>query len=263
MAGTTAAHVADQLRAAIEAGEFPVGETLPSAESLGERYNAHRYTVQKAVRQLAAEGYLLLTHRHPARVRERPRHLTVVRDRHVYRDDIGYFFDRNAQDWRALETPTRGVVVPPDHIADLLNLPRGQEVLARDRKMGPTTAKTAYQVATSYIPMALVAEIPALGSAKPGPGGIYDRIEEHFGAPLDWHETVSARHPTPEEQAALRIAPNSPVLVVTREARIQRGDEQLVAEVNETRMPATQFAVAYTVNRDATAAWPREEAVTP
>ncbi|MFJ9799855.1 GntR family transcriptional regulator [Streptomyces sp. NPDC101145] len=261
MSGTTQGRVADQIRAAIEAGEYPTGASLPSSDDLAKKYGVNRNTAQKAIRQLATEGYLELTRRHRPKVRERPRHLTVVRDRNVYRDEIGYFFDRNAKDWRALETPTRGVAVPPEHVADLLGVPRGQDVFTRHRKMGPPGAQTAYQVATSYIPMALVAEIPALGAAKPGPGGIYDRLEKHFDAPLEWHETICARHPDEEEQAALRLTGNSPVLVVTREARIRRGDEVLVAEVNETRMPATQFAVSYAVRRDSSAAWPRSEGV--
>jgi GntR family transcriptional regulator len=257
--GTAQERVVNALRAAIEAGEIPPGRPLPSGEDLAEQYGVHRGTAQKAVRQLANEGYVTLTRRQRPVVRERPRHLTVVRDRSVYRDDIGYFFDQNAQDWRAVEAPTRGLQVPPDHVADLLGVPRGQDVLTRSRLMGPPDADVAHQVATSYIPMSLVAEIPELGAEKTGKGGIYDRLEERFEAPLEWHETVSARLPNEGEQAALRVPATSPVLVVTRTARIRRGDELVTAEVNETRMVAAQFAVSYVVQRDESARWPREE----
>ncbi|MGW2863316.1 GntR family transcriptional regulator [Streptomyces sp. NPDC001205] len=259
MTGTTQDRVAEQLRRAIEAGEYPAGGSLPSGEELAEKFGVHRNTVQKAVRQLAGEGYLTLERRKKPKIRERPRHLTMVRDRSVYRDDLGYFFDRNAQDWQAVSTPTRGVVVPPEHVSDLLGVPRGQDVFFRDRKMGPPGAEVASQVATSYLSMALVAEIPALGAEGTGLGGIYDRLEEHFESALDWQETVSARLPTSEEQAALGVPSVSPVLVVTRETRIARDGETVVAEVNETRMSAAQFAVSYAVRRDVTAAWPRGE----
>ncbi|MCX5001016.1 GntR family transcriptional regulator [Streptomyces longwoodensis] len=261
MTGTAQERVVDALRAAIEAGEYPPGEALPSGEVLAEKYGVHRGTAQKAVRQLAAEGYVALARRKKPVVRERPRHLTVVRDRNVYRDEIGYYFDQNAKDWRPLEKPTRGIAVPPEHVADLLRVPRGQDVFTRNRLMGPADAQVAAQVATSYIPMALVGELPALGSEKPGAGGIYDRLEDYFDAPLEWHETVSARLPNAEEQAALRVPAGSPVLVVTRTASIRRGDEVIVAEVNETRMAAAQFAVSYSVHRDESAAWPRGEEV--
>jgi GntR family transcriptional regulator len=259
MTGTAQERVVEALRAAIQAGEYPPGAPLPSGEDLAEKYDVHRGTAQKAVRQLAAEGYVTLARRQRPVVRERPRHMTVVRDRSVYRDEIGYYFDRNAKEWRALDPPTRGVAVPPEHISDLLGVPRGQDVFTRNRLMGPSDAMVAAQVATSYIPMALVAEIPALGAERPGPGGIYDRLEEHFDAPLEWHETVSARLPNAGEQAALRVPATSPVLVVTRTASIQRGDEVVVAEVNETRMVSAQFAVSYAVRRDQSAAWPRGE----
>ncbi|MEU6899493.1 MULTISPECIES: GntR family transcriptional regulator [Streptomyces] len=255
---TGATHrLADALRAAIEAGDYPPGAALPSAERLAEEHGVARATAQKAVQQLAAEGYLTLTRRHPARVKERPRHTTVVRDRVVYRDDLGYFFDRNAQDWAAVTPPTRGFEVPPSHVADLLGTTRGQDVLARRRLMGPRGATVAHQVAVSFIPLSVVAEIPEVGAERTGSGGIYDRFEEHYRAPLEWRETVSARHPNPEEQKALGVPASSPVLVVTREARIRRDGEEVVVEVNETAMAAAQFAVSYHVERDESATWPR------
>lgn len=48
------------------------------------------------------------------------------------------------------------------------------------------------------------------------------------------------------------------VLVVTRAARVERENEELTVEINETSMPAEQFAVSYAVTRDKSAAWPRE-----
>jgi len=260
MAGDDARRVADALRAEIDAGTIPAGSKLDSGDKLALRFGVHRGTALKAVRMLADEGYVTVARRQAAVVRTRPRHLTVVRDRNVYRDELGYFFDKNAKTWRAIGTPTRGLAVPPDHVADLLGVPRRQDVLTRDRLMGPTDPPRVLQLATSYLPMALVAEIPALGAEKTGPGGIYDRLEEYFRAALTWRETISARLPNSEEQSTLGISPVIPVLVVTRETLVRRGEETLVAEVNETRMAAEQFAVSYAVQRDASAMWPREEA---
>ncbi|HEX5569214.1 MAG TPA: GntR family transcriptional regulator [Streptomyces sp.] len=254
-----AGQVADAIRAAIEAGEYPPGSSLPSGEDLAEQYAAHRGTVYKALRQLAAEGYLTLVRRHPAVVRERPKQVMVVRDRNVYRDELGYYFDQNAKDWRAVEKPTRGSAVPPDHVADMLGVDRGRMVFARNRLMGPPGATRALQIATSYIPLPLTLEIPALEAERPGPGGIYDVVEDHFDAPLQWREMISARRPTAEEQRALGISADVPVLVVTRCSMIHREGTNVPVEVNETRMASAQFAVSYAVQRDASAPWPREE----
>lgn len=104
--------VADALRAAIEAGDYPPGGELPSSEDLAGEYGVAKGTAQKAVTQLAAEGYLTVVRRQRPRVTEGPRRLSVVRDRKVYRDQIGYYFDQNAKPWKPLSAPTRGVATP-------------------------------------------------------------------------------------------------------------------------------------------------------
>lgn len=252
--------IAATVRDAIERGEYSPGATLPSAKELAKAHGVKsQETALKALRLLETEGYLTIQHRVGATVRHRPNIRTVVRDRHAYRDEIGYFFDQGAKEWRAIGAPTRGLAVPPRHIADLLGVPHDENTLVRDRAMGPEGSQRPLQIATSYIALSLVAEIPALGAEKAGPGGIYDRIEEHFAGPIEWRETISSRLPDGEEQNRLGIPPTVPVLVVTRESRVRRGNEEVIAEVNETRMAAEQFAVSYTVERDATAAWPREE----
>lgn len=255
MTGDASRRIADALRAAIEAGEYAPGAALPATKDLTKQFNVARDTVYKAIRLLASEGYVTTERRQAAKVRERPRSRIVVRDRTVYRDEVGYYFDQNAKDWAAIGTPSRGLAIPPDHVADVLGVPRGQDLLTRNRHMGPVGAKHPLQIATSYLPMALVAELPTLGAENTGKGGIYDRLEHHFQAPLEWDEVVWARSPDDEEQAVLRIAKAIPVLVVTRTARIRRGDETVVAEVNETRMASERFALAYHVQRDSSAAW--------
>ncbi|MFD7709505.1 GntR family transcriptional regulator [Streptomyces sp. NPDC059786] len=251
--------VAAEIRDDIEAGELPPGTQLDDSKTIAQKHGISQETALKALRHLAAEGYVTIPPRSQAVVRQRPNTRIVVRDRNAYRDEIGYFFDQNAKDWRAVTAPTRKLEVPPNHIADLLGVERGEDVVVRDRGMGPDGSKRAFQIATSYISMALATEIPALRAERAGPGGIYDRIEEHFQAPIQWRETISSRLPDLEEQSRLGIPPTVPLLVVTRESRILRGEEEVIAEVNETRMAAEQFAVSYTVERDDSAAWPREE----
>lgn len=252
--------IADAVRSAIESGALPPGAPLPSAKTLMARHGVRsQETALKALRLLETEGYVTIQHRVGAVVRQRPNVQMIVRDRHAYRDEIGYFFDQGAKDWIAVSTPTRGLAVPPKHIAELLGIPVGQDTLVRDRAMGPRDSKRTLQIATSYIPLSLTAELPVLGAERAGPGGIYDRIEEHFEAPIAWRETISSRLPDSEEQARLGIPPTVPLLVVTRESWVRSGNREVIAEVNETRMAAEQFAVSYAVERDESARWPRED----
>ncbi|MDJ0465038.1 GntR family transcriptional regulator [Streptomyces sp. H27-C3] len=250
--------VAEAIRLAIEAGEenYQPGAGLPSSSDIAEAHGVSQETALKALRALAREGWITIVPRGRMFVRARPRERIVVRDRTVYRDEIGYFFDLNAKDWRPVGKPERTLAVPPDHIADLLGTPRGEDVVARNRAMGPPGSSQALQLATSYISMALATEIPALRAENPGPGGIYDRIEEAFDQSIEWHEVISSRLPDETEQERLDIPPTVPVMIVTRESRVERNGSVLVAEVNETRMSAEQFAVSYTVRRDDSAVRP-------
>ncbi|MFE9065017.1 GntR family transcriptional regulator [Streptomyces violaceusniger] len=250
--------VAAALRTDIDTGGYPPGTYLPSGPKLAERFGVHRATIYRALEDLAAEGYVELERRRPALVRERPRERMVVRDRVVYRDEIGYFFDQNAKTWRPVKPPTHRIDSPPNHVADDLGTGRSENVLIRERIMGPPEAKRGLQLAISYLPLWLVAELPVVGGSNTGPGGIYDRIEEHFDQPIQWHETIVGRAPTSAEQDALVVPASASVLVITRAARVERDAQSLVVEVNETSMPAEQFAVSYAVARDESAAWSRQ-----
>lgn len=259
MAEAAFRRVAAELRGEIEAGTYPPGAALPTVDEIAARYSVARQTAHNAVKALAAEGLVNVVYRRGTYVRERPQTRVTTRDRRVYRDELGYFFDRNAQDWRAVGAPRRTLGAPPVHIAALLGVEPDASVVIRDRGMGPPGADRPLQLATSYIRLDVVNEIPALGTENTGPGGIYDRVEEHFRAPIQWRETIAARLPDAEEQERLGLPPNVPVLVVTRESRVTVAERTVVVEVNETRMPAERFAVSYAIERDESAAWPREE----
>jgi GntR family transcriptional regulator len=251
---------ASRLRAAIDSGELPPGTELPKSEDLAQREGITQETALKALRLLAAEGYITLQPRKRGVVRARPRTRIAVRDRHAYRDEIGYFFDSGAKNWRAVGPPQRGLAVPPPHVADLLGCRRDEDIVFRDRALGPPGGEQAKQLATSWLSPVLTAEIPELRAQHTGPGGIYDRIEEHYDAPLQWSETVWSRPSPAEERKRLSLPASMWVLVITREARIARpAGDVVVAEVNETRMSAEEFAMSYAVTRDASAAWPRHD----
>lgn len=246
--------VAAAIRADVESGRWPAGERIPGIERLRAEYGCARETAHRAVKHLVAEGVLYSEGRRGTFVRERPPAPTVLRDRRVYRDSIGYFFDAAAQDWRAVGPPTQEVGVPPSDVADALGVARGEHVMIRDRAVGPPGADRPLQLATSYLPMPVVGELPVLGAADTGSGGIYDRIEEHYREPIEWQETLSARPATDVEQGRLRIGGGLPVLVVTRVARVAGR----AVEVCQTRMAADRFVVQYPpLPRDATAEWPR------
>jgi DNA-binding GntR family transcriptional regulator len=52
--------IADELRAAIDAGELAPGDMLPSCAELAKQYDVHRDTSRAAVRVLAHEGRVII-----------------------------------------------------------------------------------------------------------------------------------------------------------------------------------------------------------
>lgn len=246
--------VATALRAEIQRGEHPPGSVIPSEVVLQQRFTVSRTTVRRAVAQLTAEGLIEPIRRRGTVVRERPIRRRVTRSRTVFRDQIGYFFDVTAQGWRPVQPPTVEWGPVPFDVAYLLGVEPGAEVIIRDRIMGDPETGAPTQLASSYLPADLVAELPVLAERDTGPGGIYDRIEEAGHGPLSWRESITARMPTPDENDMLRLPPGVPLLRIVRTATSPSGH---VVEVNDTRMDAETWEVGYNIERDTSAA-PRE-----
>lgn len=242
--------IADALREAISRGDYPPGTTIPKETELMAMHGAGRETVRRAVIQLTAEGLVEPVRRRGTVVRIRPARRPVTRSRLVYRDELGYYFDRAAQDWRPLRPPSvsRGPV--PFDVAAQLGMAPGEEAVIRDRIMGDLQTGQPAQLATSYIPAALAAELPVLAAGDTGPGGIYDRMEEAGLGPLGWTEAITARPPSRTEASRLGLAPG---VALMRIVRLASSPDGRPLEVNDTRMSGDEFEVSYPLTRDATA----------
>jgi DNA-binding GntR family transcriptional regulator len=238
--------IAASLRQAIERGDYPPGTLIPKETELMAVHGTGRDPVRRAVAQLTAEGLLEPRRRRGTAVRARPPRQRITRSRTVYRDEIGYYFDQAAQPWRAVAPPTVGRGPVPYDVAALLGDSPGAEVIIRDRVMGDPATRTPTQLATSYIPVALAGELPALAATDTGPGGIYDRMEQAGHGPIKWTEAITARMPSPGEARALRIPPGVPLLRILRLAASPTGRP---LEVNDTRLNAEQFEVGYPITR--------------
>jgi DNA-binding GntR family transcriptional regulator len=242
--------IADALREAITRGVYPPGTTIPKETELMAMHGAGRETVRRAVIQLTAEGLVEPVRRRGTVVRARPARRPVTRSRLVYRDELGYYFDQAAQDWRPLRPPSvsRGPV--PFDVAAQLGIAPGEESVIRDRILGdPRTGQPA-QLATSYIPAALAAELPVLAEGDTGPGGIYDRMEEAGLGPLRWTEAITARPPSRAEAIRLSLAPGVALIRIVRLASSPAGRP---LEVNDTRMSGDEFEISYSLTWHATA----------
>ena len=247
--------IADALREAVTRGDYPPGTTIPKETELMATYGAGRDTVRRAVIQLTAEGLVEPVRRRGTVVRARPARRAITRSRLVYRDDLGYYFDQAAQGWRPLQPPniSRGPV--PFDVAAQLGVAPGDEAVIRSRIMGDPETGQPTQLATSYIPAALAAELPILAADETGPGGIYDRMEEAGLGPIRWTEAITTRPPSPAEASRLKLAPGVSLLRIVRLASSPAGRP---LEVNDTRMSGDEFEVSYPLSRESSASGKRK-----
>lgn len=237
--------LADILRTAINAGVYPPGTTLPKLTELMADHHVSKTTVAEAVAVLEREGLVQAVRRRGTVVLDRAVPQPRLRSREVYRDDIGYFFDRQAQPWRAL-APTRITYEPPPRdVAALLGVQAGVEQLVRDRVVGDPDTGEAKQLAASWLPADLTLGT-ILEQADTGHGGIYDRLEEMGHGPLVWQEIVTCRMPSQAEVELLAAPPGVPL---QRVLRLTLSPAGRVLEVNDTVWRADLFAIGYELTR--------------
>lgn len=248
--------IANDLRQRLDSGEFPVGSVIPGGyAALMTHYRTTQRVLADALSMLEMEGRITPIRKRGLVVLDRQRPQRIDLGQLVYRDELGYYFNRPAAKWAPLSMPTREWGPAPDDVAELLGVALDDEVLIRRRILGHAKGEPAY-IATSYLP-ADIARGTVIAEAHTGPGGFYDRLEEpELGhGPLSWSADVSTRMPSTTEASDLKVSRNIPLLVVTRVAESGTVPEKVV-EVNQTVYAGNRFKVAFEIKRDRSARWP-------
>lgn len=251
-----------RLRAEITAGDRAPGTTLPSVADAQKVFGVREVEVRAAYKTLQQEGL----------VRGIPRRGTVVlgpavhrvaRRRAVFRDQLGYYFDPAGQSLRLVGKPSVATGLASLDIAHRLAVPVGSPVVVRERVLGEQGTKRTrargLQIATSYLPGWLWEQLPIVGEAVTGPGGIYDRIEEWAQAPLSWEEAQGAVVAPRED--ALRLAGVTAGAALVRIVRTATLPDGRPVEVNDTRMDGARFETTLVIERHESAGWPPDPAV--
>jgi GntR family transcriptional regulator len=238
--------IADELKAAIESGEYGPGDRIPGENDLMERHKVARMTARQALGVLRSEG--LIETRMGAGV--------FVRDfRPIRRRSAERLSERiwgaGRSVWAA-ETEGRELVVDvvsvaeevaPEGIAQVLGLAEGATACVRRRRF--VLDGRPVMVATSYLDAALVAGT-AITHKDTGPGGIYARLDEMGHKPVSFREEIHrSRPPTAADREYLRLAQDAAVILIRRTARTAEGR---AVEVNDMILDASAYILEYDID---------------
>ncbi|MER6466436.1 GntR family transcriptional regulator [Streptomyces sp. NPDC001228] len=238
---TKAQQIADDLKAAIERGDYGAGDRLPGEKALAEQHEVAGLTARAALKILQTEGLIEMRKGASPRVMS----FELIR-RHgikrLARDHWGNGRTIWSADERLPDIDQIAVsenVTPPPHIGDVLGLTSSETVCVRSRRY--LVDGRPVMVAESYLPQSLVEGSP-ITQADTGPGGIYARLTDLGHAPARYREEVRVRIPTVSEAARLAIPSERSVIKLARTAFDSEGR---AVEINEMTMDSAAYVLDY------------------
>jgi len=199
--------VAQQIEAAIEAGDVKPGETISSEFELAEQLGVSRPTIRQAIQQLVIKGYV---------VRRRGIGTVVIHRRIRRPASTSSFFDALVLTGR---TPRTKVLSLTERAADAdvagrLQIDAGAPVLVLSRIRFADDEPIAHM--TNHIPLSILGELPTKSQLESE--SLYSLIRAR-GIELDYADQgISARTATPKEANLLQAPRGSTLLTMVRTA---------------------------------------------
>lgn len=238
--------IADELRRAVQIGEYQPGERLPAETSLADRFRVSVPTIRQALAVLRAEGVIESRHGIGTFVKDEHRLQRRSRDR----------YGRARTDRQLLTSHLRHEIVfagrgpAPTAVAEVMDIAPGAEVVIRRRNLYDRDTGRPEEVGASYLPVA-IAGGTFLEEPTVVPKALFLCVEDLSGKRYAHaHDQWVARLPTAEEAAILDLPAGAPVLHVTHTARAEDGT---VLEVSESVWPADRviFIDEYDIEQQA------------
>ncbi|MFI5867266.1 GntR family transcriptional regulator [Streptomyces sp. NPDC051546] len=216
---TSSGDISADLRQRIRAGEWSEGEKIPTNAELMDAYGVSKATVTKAVSTLADEGLLFSLKRAGTVVRSQaPVRIPLSRYGQVLSPGGARGPWETATAAQGLDGHMELVSVErvqaDAETAALLDLPEGEVLVYRLRHALIRPADVV-QLQHAWYPAAL-AEQAGLDGMEKIMGGVFGALTASGHRPASATETVSARMPTEDEAAQLRIGGRVAVLTLTR-----------------------------------------------
>jgi GntR family transcriptional regulator len=212
--------IADDIRAKIQAGEYPPGSQLPTYEELADQYRCSLAAARRAIELLRQQGLVITVQGKGSFVRERPstrRHGIdrYSRDRWLTGGQAILIAEAADQGWTAGQTLRfLGEVAAPEEVASRLGVATGTPVWVQRR----TTLINGRpnQLADSYFERSVADAAPKVREEDTGPGGGFARLEEAGYRLARIREELTTRMPVGPEIVALQLPEGTPVIELIR-----------------------------------------------
>lgn len=193
--------IAEELRAAIENGEFTDGESLPSESVLSERYGVSRGTIRQTFAFLRAAGVVSSRQGARRQVLGGPRTQPMTELLSFSRWAVGIGETHSSR------TVSTGLVVPTPFIAEKLGLAEGASAFHVERMRMLSGVPT--MVENTYYPERLAEPILAMDLETES---ITDRLEEYGIVFADAEHSIEAIAAPARIAKMLDIDPGAPLL---------------------------------------------------
>ncbi|MFE0642264.1 GntR family transcriptional regulator [Streptomyces sp. NPDC058877] len=234
--------IADELRTAIQSGDFAPGDRLPGENDLMTTYDVARMTARQALSVLRTEG--LAEARKGAGVFVRA--FRPLRRRGIPRL-AGERWGNGHSVW-STEVEDRDLVVDRvevgekpagDRIAQVLDVVPGTPLCVRSRRFVLDGRPVLLSV--SYLSAELVSGTQ-IAEPDTGPGGTYARLAELGQRPVHFREEIRCRMPTVDESDRLALEFGTPVVLIERTAYTETGR---AVELNEMTLDSSSYVLEY------------------
>lgn len=238
--------VANALRREIQEGALAPGDRIPTETDLVERFKVSLPTIRQAIGVLRTEGL----------VEARQGIGTFVKDQRRRQRRSRNRYGRARNDQKLLTADLRheitfaGRAPVPDHIAEVMMVPAGTEVVARKRTLYDKETGRPEEVGASYLPVD-IAGGSFLEEPTVVPKALFLCVEDLAGKRYRYaKDQWIVRSSTLDESEALDISLGTPVIHVTHIARAEDGQ---ILEVSESAWPADRIMLVdeYDVEQEA------------
>lgn len=196
--------IADQLRAAIQAGEWGVGERLPAERDLARQLGVSRPSVREALIALEVEGWVEVRTGSGVYVLEHPATAAPARSR-AGKGAAAGTDTAGAAEWgplellrarRVLEGEIAGMAAQLAKRKDIAAITRALATMENDAARGVLPLQGDREFHSAIVQACgnsvLIDTVQRFWDARRGP--MYERMVEHFETPRSWQFAIQEHH---------------------------------------------------------------------